>query len=124
MPRGRLKAASPRIQTLELRRILPTAGQAIQHQSQARDLARAAARPSRKWYGSYRWQQLRARHLACSPLCVYCKRQGRVAQATVCDHVTPHNDDETAFWSGPFQSLCKDCHDSAKKAEENAGRRL
>nr|WP_245581848.1 hypothetical protein [Phyllobacterium phragmitis] len=36
----------------------------------------------------------------------------------VCDHVTPHRGDEELFWSGPFQTLCKPCHDRDKQRME------
>jgi hypothetical protein len=46
----------------------------------------------------------------------------RVTAATVCDHV---NDDDKLdpelFFTGPFQSLCKGHHDSAKQREERLG---
>jgi 5-methylcytosine-specific restriction endonuclease McrA len=40
----------------------------------------------------------------------------------VCDHVEPHRGDARRFWAGPFQTLCKPCHDSAKQAAEQAMR--
>ena len=50
-----------------------------------------------------------------------CRNAGRVTVATVCDHVIPHKGDLHLFWTGPFQSLCKTCHDSAKAIEEGRG---
>ena len=40
------------------------------------------------------------------------------------DHVEPHHGDVNKFWLGPFQSLCKECHDSTKKFVEKHGFRL
>ena len=37
------------------------------------------------------------------------------------DHVTPHAGDVNKFWLGPFQGLCEQCHNGAKKFEENRG---
>jgi hypothetical protein len=39
-----------------------------------------------------------------------------VVAATVCDHVNGHpaGETEAMFWDGPFQSLCRDCHNSDK----------
>jgi 5-methylcytosine-specific restriction protein A len=71
-------------------------------------------------YKSWRWQKLRKQQLLTSPLCVYCKPKPTLA--TVCDHVEPHRGDIGKFWTGRFQSLCKHCHDSRKKREENRGR--
>ncbi len=61
-------------------------------------------------------------HLRENPLCAYCLREGVTEAATICDHIKPHRGDETLFWSGPFQSLCKTHHDSTKQREEHAGR--
>ena len=69
-------------------------------------------------YKTYRWQKLRARQLAKEPLCKFCLDKGIATIATVCDHRTPHKGDEIKFWSGPFDSLCKPCHDSDKKRIE------
>lgn len=81
-------------------------------------------RPSRKWYSSARWQRRRKAQLDDEPLCRMCLEQGHVTPATVCDHITPHKDQEEAFWSGPFQSLCAAHHDSTKAREENRGHRI
>lgn len=72
-------------------------------------------------YKTTRWQRIRAHQLAGEPLCRMCAGAGRVTAATVCDHVTPHKGDVTAFHAGPFQSLCKTCHDGAKAQQEATG---
>lgn len=69
-------------------------------------------------YYTARWRRLRRQQLASSPLCVYCLEDEIVTEATVCDHVDPHKGDPEKFWLGPFQSLCKRCHDSRKQREE------
>lgn len=46
--------------------------------------------------------------------------QGRVTEATVCDHVMPHKGNVVKFWAGPFQSLCKHHHD-VKTIMEDGG---
>ena len=51
-----------------------------------------------------------------------CQAQGRITPATVCDHIEPHRGDVVAFWRGPFQSLCKPCHDGAKQQHEVTGK--
>ena len=69
-------------------------------------------------YNTARWRRLRRQQLASSPLCVYSLEDEIVTEATVCDHVDPHKGDPEKFWLGPFQSLCKRCHDSRKQREE------
>lgn len=77
----------------------------------------------RHLYGTARWQATRAQQLAQSPLCALCDELNRITAATVCDHVDGHPADETEeqFWSGPFQSLCTECHNGAKRQQERSG---
>lgn len=72
-------------------------------------------------YRTARWQRIRKAQLDREPLCRYCQQMGRITAATVCDHITPHKGDAVAFHAGPFQSLCKPCHDGAKKQLEMRG---
>lgn len=41
----------------------------------------------------------------------------------MCDHIEAHKGDPEKFWNGPFQSLCKQYHDSDKQRLEKSGRR-
>jgi 5-methylcytosine-specific restriction enzyme A len=72
-------------------------------------------------YSSAKWRRIRKLQLLHSPLCVLCLKRGTTTAATIFDHVTPHDGDVNKFWLGPFQSLCGQCHNSAKKFEENRG---
>lgn len=78
----------------------------------------------RHWYKTAAWQRLRWSVLERDLFT--CKRCGRIEANTallVADHVIPHRGDEGLFWdAGNLQCLCKACHDSAKQAEEKAGR--
>jgi 5-methylcytosine-specific restriction protein A len=48
-----------------------------------------------------------------------CKDVGRVAKATVVDHVVPHNGDQGLFWDdGNWQALCATCHSMHKRRIE------
>lgn len=59
-----------------------------------------------------RWRIARARYLKRHPLCVICKREGRLTPATVVDHIIPHRGDRQLFWDiTNWQPLCKGCHD-------------
>ncbi len=79
------------------------------------------ARRYRKLYSRAAWRARRLEQLTREPLCQYCQRMGRVTGATVADHIEPHRGDETRFWHGELQSLCKFCHDSVKAFEEING---
>lgn len=72
-------------------------------------------------YKTARWLRIRERQLRTNPLCLFCQQFGRITKATVCDHVIPHRGDVRKFYAGPFQSLCKRCHDSHKQSEEAGG---
>lgn len=69
-------------------------------------------------YG-YKWQKARAGYLAKYPLCVYCQTKGFVIEATVVDHIVPHEGDQKLFWnSDNWQALCATCHSSVKQKQE------
>lgn len=71
-------------------------------------------------YHTARWQKLRRQQLQSEPLCAMCLP--RPVEATVCDHIEPHKGDLEKFWAGPFQSLCKACHDGPKQRIERGSR--
>jgi 5-methylcytosine-specific restriction protein A len=80
----------------------------------------SSSSPWRYLYNSTRWIKGRLLHLAKHPLCEYCKKRGIVKAAKVVDHKTPHRGDEQLFFDeSNWQSLCKECHDSVKQAEEH-----
>jgi hypothetical protein len=73
------------------------------------------------WYHTKRWKHLRWSVLVRDLFT--CRKCGQLEADTsrlVCDHVEPHRGDRQRFWSGPFQTLCKACHDKAKQLEERA----
>lgn len=67
-----------------------------------------------------RWEKARKTYLASHPLCVMCKREGRIAPATVVDHIIPHKGDTALFWDteNNWQPLCKPHHDRDKQRQE------
>ena len=75
-------------------------------------------------YKTNRWRAIRERQLAEHPLCAMHLQQGKHVRATVCDHVERHGGDEQRFFAGPFQSLCKACHDGPKQSQEHTGQML
>ena len=53
-------------------------------------------------------------------------RKGKLVRASALllmqsDHVEPHHGDVNKFWLGPFQSLCKGCHESTKRTGCDGG---
>ena len=108
---SKLRTAPPRLQAAPSRLSTVSAGS-----------WRAGKTTTERGYG-YRWQKYRVRFLQEHPLCAMCKALGMVTGASVVDHITPHNGDESLFWSGAnHQALCKPCHDGAKQREDNASR--
>jgi hypothetical protein len=85
------------------------------------DRKRWADKPSRKWYPTARWKARRAAQLKRVPWCEQCKAAGRSRAATVANHNPPHNENEKAFFAGPLESVCKECHDSPIQRAEKEG---
>lgn len=85
------------------------------------DARRRKAKPWRRWYSLRIWRLRRDRQLHLKPWCEPCARAGRSRPATVANHVTPHRGDWKLFVSGPLESVCKECHDSAIQREELEG---
>ena len=58
------------------------------------------------------WRKARALFLRQHPLCVECRKEGKLTPATVVDHIIPHRGDQRLFWDqSNWQSLCKRHHD-------------
>ena len=75
----------------------------------------------KRLYGAA-WQLARRGFLAANPVCRYCSAAGRLAVATVVDHVVPHKGNLDLFWDqANWQPLCKRCHDAVKQREERGG---
>lgn len=69
---------------------------------------------------TFLWSKYSKQRLKEHPLCVYCKRRGRVAPARVTDHIKPHKGDPVRFWDpNNHQSLCMPCHGKEKQLEEH-----
>lgn len=84
------------------------------------DTRSEAAQEYRRLYRTRRWRDVRADQLSRHPLCAMCLP--RVTAATVVDHVIKDSKKtEEGFFAGPFASLCKAHHDSAKQKQERRG---
>ena len=84
------------------------------------DAKRRIEKPWRKWYFTATWRAIRIAQLTSQPLCQRCATRGEVVEATVCNHRAPHRGDWATFIAGPFESLCKRCHDGEVQREERA----
>ena len=66
-----------------------------------------------------KWRNYRKTFLSVFPLCMECKQQNKITEATEVDHIKPHKGDRRLFWDlDNHQALCKSCH-SIKTAEES-----
>ena len=75
------------------------------------------------WYKTARWQRFRATHLSANPLCVACRKEGKIEAARVADHTRPHRGDPVLFWDAEnLQSLCFTHHNSDKQRVERGGK--
>lgn len=58
-----------------------------------------------------RWRVARKYYLRRYPLCLECQREGKLAPATVVDHIIPHRGDVDLFWDeSNWQPLCARHH--------------
>jgi 5-methylcytosine-specific restriction protein A len=87
------------------------------------DAKRRITKPWRRWYCLAIWREIRAAQLAAQPLCERHLAKGETVAATVCNHRRPHRGDWDQFVAGPFESLCKACHDGEVQREERAALR-
>ena len=72
-------------------------------------------------YNSSAWKARRKAQLTAEPLCAFHLKRGQTVAATIADHIERHRGNAHKFHTGPLQSLCKACHDSAKQSEEAHG---
>lgn len=80
---------------------------------------RTQAEPCLALYYTKRWKRLRWSVLVRDLFtCQMCKRIVADTSQLVCDHVEPHRGNVVQFWAGPFQALCKPCHDQTKQRGE------
>jgi 5-methylcytosine-specific restriction protein A len=76
----------------------------------------------KRLYDEIRWRKLRIQILNEQPLCRICALVGRDVIADTVDHKIPHKGDYNLFYDRDnLQSLCKQCHDSTKKTQEQGG---
>ena len=68
-------------------------------------------------YRNKQWIKGRLKWLKYNPFCQFCGEPGNVV-----DHITPHKGDLDLFYDmDNWQTLCKICHDNAKRRIENRG---
>lgn len=117
-PIGSRHVTKPRIQTLAPRvAVLQTQ----RTQTMAADSWRTSTMSSADRGYGHKWRVEREKHLRLNPLCVMCKAQDVVTQATVVDHRVPHRSDQRLFWDrSNWQSLCATHHSRDKQREEAA----
>jgi 5-methylcytosine-specific restriction enzyme A len=77
--------------------------------------------PARRGYGRS-WEAFAAAYKRENPLCRPCEAQGRYVATYAVDHITPvSGPDDSTFWTGPFQPLCRSCHSRKSMSEMRAG---
>jgi hypothetical protein len=54
--------------------------------------------PTRDQLYGWRWRKARKLYLARHPRCRMCQAQGKLAAATVVDHIRPHKSNPVLFW--------------------------
>jgi len=85
------------------------------------DAKRRKEKPWRALYKTPEWLKIREDQLLKQPLCQRCYDRGEIVPATVAHHVNRHGGDRLKFFSGPFASSCKACHDQIEQIIEARG---
>ena len=76
---------------------------------------------ARAYRGGSRWDKASLNYRRHHPLCARCEAKGKLTLAQCVDHIVPHKGDRKLLWDkSNWQSLCSNCHNSHKKAEELA----
>jgi hypothetical protein len=75
----------------------------------------------RQLYKTAQWSSIRKQQLSEHPLCARHLSRSLIVPATVVHHKEPHRGDRERFFSGPFESLCKACHDGPTQSAERLG---
>ncbi len=77
----------------------------------------------RRLYKTAAWQKARKAQLQREPLCRYCKDEGKIVAATVCNHKVPHKGNWQLFIDPKnHESSCAPHHDSLIQSYERTGR--
>src|SRR6056297_2629230 len=75
-------------------------------------------RPGDPFYSSREWKSLRRERLRSEPVCRHCKKDGRVREASVVDHIVPRCDrPDMELDFDNTQSLCESCHNRKTMTE-------
>ena len=118
----KIRFIHPQLGTVRPRLAVPS----VAEQQRTMDQRRDRDGPCRALYKTARWQRLRMQILMHDLYTCQRAECGRIESDTsrlVCDHVEPHGGDAEKFWAGPFQTLCKRCHDREKQRLEHAARK-
>lgn len=72
-----------------------------------------------KLYYSRRWRNLRALFISRYPLCKECKKNNKIVEGRVVDHIQPVSEGgEFYLWTN-LQTLCNTCHRKKSATEVN-----
>jgi 5-methylcytosine-specific restriction protein A len=74
-----------------------------------------------KVYNSKQWKRMRLLKLSEEPMCIMCKKNNVIKEATVVDHCITFTDmnDEVAFNYDNYYSLCDVCHGKLTQLEKH-----
>jgi len=91
---------------------VPYAAPRFESNSYARPRAKTAARGYDQRHRNWRRMILNR-----DPLCVECRKHGKIAAATEADHIKPIDEGGERFDMSNGQGLCKTCHGRKTRAE-------
>jgi hypothetical protein len=74
--------------------------------------------PGREFYFTTGWRETAKRYRINNPLCEECRRQGRLEEAVVTDHIIPIKQGGAIWDERNYQALCR-IHDQMKRGKES-----
>lgn len=72
-----------------------------------------------KFYHTPAWRAVRKRFILANPLCIECKRKGKITSGSVVDHIIPIKQGGDKLNYSNLQTLCAKCHASKSGKEAN-----
>lgn len=94
------------------------------HGSRRQRIRERDTRPARQERGyDRRWELYSTAYRMRHPLCVHCRKRGRVTLASCVDHIEPvTGPDDPLFWvASNHQGLCHSCHNRKTWADRRRG---
>lgn len=73
-----------------------------------------------RFYFRARWRKVRALHLQQEPFCRECRKEGRLVEANIVDHIIPRDHGGSEYEDHNLQTICRNHHSRKSMLERKA----